>query len=125
MKKVSKFRAWLRSFYASDEELAAYELTEQAEIRGSTLIEEIDRGKPIQVTGVVKSATVRPNTQVPTYEVEVFDGSGSLTVIWQGRKHVTGVEPGTRIEVEGRITFISGKPCLHNPVYKILSKEAS
>ena len=123
MKKVSKFRAWLRSFYASDEELAAYELTEQAEIRGSTLIEEIDRGKPIQVTGVVKSATVRPNTQVPTYEVEVFDGSGSLTVIWQGRKHVTGVEPGTRIEVEGRITFISGKPCLHNPVYKILSSE--
>jgi RecG-like helicase len=125
MKKVSKFRSWLRSFYASDEELAAYELSEQAEIRGSTLIEEIDRGKPIQVTGVVKSATVRPNTQVPTYEVEVFDGSGSLTVIWQGRKHVTGVEPGTRIEVEGRITFISGKPCLHNPVYKILSKEAS
>ncbi|MFY7841468.1 MAG: OB-fold nucleic acid binding domain-containing protein [Actinomycetes bacterium] len=123
MKKVSKFRSWLRSFYASDEELAAYELSEQAEIRGSTLIEEIDRGKPIQVTGVVKSATVRPNTQVPTYEVEVFDGSGSLTVIWQGRKHVTGVEPGTRIEVEGRITFISGKPCLHNPVYKILSSE--
>ena len=123
MKKVSKFKSWLRSFYASDEELAAYELSEQAEIRGSTLIEEIDRGKPIQVTGVVKSATVRPNTQVPTYEVEVFDGSGSLTVIWQGRKHVTGVEPGTRIEVEGRITFISGKPCLHNPVYKILSSE--
>lgn len=123
MNKVSKFRSWLRSFYASDEELAAYELSEQAEIRGSTLIEEIDRGKPIQVTGVVKSATVRPNTQVPTYEVEVFDGSGSLTVIWQGRKHVTGVEPGTRIEVEGRITFISGKPCLHNPVYKILSSE--
>jgi len=123
MKKVSKFRSWLRSFYASDEDLAAYELSEQAEIRGSTLIEEIDRGKPIQVTGVVKSATVRPNTHVPTYEVEVFDGSGSLTVIWQGRKHVTGVEPGTRIEVEGRITFISGKPCLHNPVYKILSSE--
>jgi len=125
MKKVSKFRSWLRSFYASDEELAAYELSEQAEIRGSTLIEELDRGETIQVTGVVKSATVRPNTQVPTYEVEVFDGSGTLSVIWQGRKHVTGIEPGTRIEVEGRITFLSGKPCLHNPVYKILSKEAS
>jgi RecG-like helicase len=125
MKKVSKFRSWLRSFYASDEELAAYELSEQAEIRGSTLIEELDRGETIQVTGVVKSATVRPNTQVPTYEVEVSDGSGTLIVIWQGRKHVTGVEPGTRIEVEGRITFLSGKPCLHNPVYKILSKEAS
>jgi len=125
MKKVSKLRTWLRSFYASDEELAAYELSKQAEIRGSTLIEEIDRGKPIQVTGVVKSATVRPNTEVPTYEVEVFDGSGSLFVIWQGRKHVTGIEPGTRIEVEGRITFLSGKPCLHNPVYRILSSEAN
>jgi RecG-like helicase len=125
MKKVSRLRTWLRIFYASDEELAAYELSKQAEIRGSTLIEEIDRGKPIQVTGVVKSATVRPNTEVPTYEVEVFDGSGSLIVIWQGRKHVTGIEPGTRIEVEGRITFLSGKPCLHNPVYRILSSEAN
>ncbi|MEY3515589.1 MAG: hypothetical protein RLY38_741 [Actinomycetota bacterium] len=124
MKKASKFKTWLRGFYASDEELAAYELSLNSEIRGSTLIEEVERGETIQVTGVVKSATVRPNTQVPTYEVEVFDGSGSLIVIWQGRKHVTGVEPGTRIEVEGRITFLSGKPCLHNPVYRILSNEA-
>jgi RecG-like helicase len=124
MKKASKFKTWLRGFYASDEELAAYELSLNSEIRGSTLIEEVERGETIQVTGVVKSATVRPNTQVPTYEVEVFDGSGSLIVIWQGRKHVKGVEPGTRIEVEGRITFLSGKPCLHNPVYRILSNEA-
>jgi len=123
MKKVSKLRTWLRSFYASDEELAAYELSKQAEIRGSTLIEEIDRGKPIQVTGIVKSATVKPNSQVPAYEVEISDGSGSLIIIWQGRKHVAGIEPGTRIEVEGRITFLSEKPCLHNPVYKILSSE--
>jgi len=123
MKKVSKFRTWLRSFYASDEELAAYELSEQAEIRGSTLIDEIERGETIQVTGVVKTATIRPVNQVPAYEVEISDGSGSLIIIWQGRKHVAGIEPGTRLEVEGRITFLSGKPCLHNPVYKILSNE--
>jgi len=123
MKKESRFKNFLKSFYASNEELAADELTEQAENRGSTLIEEIERGKLIQVTGVVKSATVKPNTQNPSYEVEVFDGSGNLIVIWQGRKSVKGVNPGTQIEVEGRITFLNGKPCLHNPVYKILSIE--
>ena len=123
MKKQSKFQTWLKSFYASDEELAAYELSEHSATRGSTLIEEIERGKTIQVTGVVKTATIKPNNQVPAYEVEIFDGSGKLIVIWQGRKHVAGIEPGTRIEVEGRITFLSGKPCLHNPVYKILSNE--
>jgi RecG-like helicase len=123
MKKQSKFQTWLKSFYASDEELAAYELSEHSATRGSTLIEEIERGKKIQVTGVVKTVTIKPNNQVPAYEVEIFDGSGNLIVIWQGRKHVAGIEPGTRIEVEGRITFLSGKPCLHNPVYKILSNE--
>ena len=123
MKKQSKFQTWLKSFYASDEELAAYELSEHSATRGSTLIEEIERGKTIQVTGVVKTATIKPNNQVPAYEVEIFDGSGNLIVIWQGRKHVAGIEPGTRIEVEGRITFLSGKPCLHNPVYRILSNE--
>jgi RecG-like helicase len=125
MKKASKFKTWLRGFYASDEELAAYELSLDSEIRGSTLIEEVERGETIQVTGVVKSITVKPLSQNPSYEVEIFDGSGSLIVIWQGRKHVAGVEPGARIEVEGRITYLSGKPCLHNPVYKLLSSEAS
>jgi RecG-like helicase len=123
MKKESKFKSWLKSFYASDEELASYELALQAEDRGSTLIEEIERGENIQVTGIIKSATVKPNSQVPAYEVELFDGSGSLIIIWQGRKHVAGIEPGVRLEVEGRITYLSGKPCLHNPVYKILVKD--
>ena len=123
MKKQSKFQTWLKSFHASDEELAAYELFEHSSKSGSTLIEEIERGETIQVTGVVKSATIRPINQVPAYEVEISDGSGSLIIIWQGRKHVAGIEPGTRLEVEGRITFLSGKPCLHNPVYKILSNE--
>lgn len=125
MNKQSKFKTWLRSFYASDEELAAYELAEQAEDRGSTLIEELQRGEQIQVTGIVKSVTVQPKTQVPSFEVEISDGSGSLMVIWLGRKQVAGINPGTRIEVEGRITFLSGKPCLHNPVYKILSNDVN
>ena len=125
MRRESKFKNWLRSFYVSDEELAADELSEQAEDRGSTLVEEVKRGESIQVTGVVKSAIFKPNNQVPAYEIEVFDGSGNLIVIWQGRRHVAGIEPGIRIEVSGRITFISGKPCLHNPVYKILSNEGT
>ena len=39
MKKQSKFQTWLKSFYASDEELAAYELFEHSSKSGSTLIE--------------------------------------------------------------------------------------
>ena len=120
---MKSIKEYLKNFYASNEELAAEELSEQAEIRGSTLIDEIERGKLIQVTGVIKSVIVKPNTQNPSYEVEVFDGSGNLTVIWQGRRKVVGVEPGTQIEVEGRITFLNGKPCLHNPIYKILNNE--
>ncbi|MFM8212298.1 MAG: DNA-binding protein [Actinomycetes bacterium] len=120
---MKSIKGIFKKFYVSNEELAAEELSEQAENRGSTLIDEIERGKLIQVTGVVKSAIVQPSTQNPSYEVEVFDGSGNLTVIWQGRRKVVGVEPGTQIEVEGRITFLNGKPCLHNPIYKILNNE--
>ena len=43
MRRESKFKNWLRSFYVSDEELAADELSEQAEDRGSTLVEEVKR----------------------------------------------------------------------------------
>ncbi len=121
MKKESNFKLWLKSFYASDEELASYDLAKEAEESGSTLIDEIERGKQIQVTGVVTSVIVNPNSKTPSYEVEIFDGSGNLLVIWQGRKQVAGIEPGTRLSVEGNITYINSKPCLHNPIYKILS----
>lgn len=114
---------FFKNINASNEDLAAEELAEQSETRGSTLIEEIERGKHIQVTGVVKSLIVKPNSQNPSFEIEVFDGSGILIVIWQGRRKISGIEPGTQIEVEGRITHMGAKPCLHNPIYKILKNE--
>lgn len=114
---------FFKNINASNEDLAAEELAEQSETRGSTLIDEIERGKHIQVTGVVKSLIVKPNSQNPSFEIEVFDGSGILIVIWQGRRKISGIEPGTQIEVEGRITYMGAKPCLHNPIYKILKNE--
>ena len=57
-----------------------YPPVEHSATRGSTLIDEIERGEKIQVTGIVKSATIKPNSQVPAYEVEIFDGLVAVIV---------------------------------------------
>ena len=41
---MKSIKEYFKNFYASNEELAAEELSEQAENRGSTLIDEIQRG---------------------------------------------------------------------------------
>ena len=84
MKKQTRIKSWLKSFYASDEELAAYELSEQAEVRGSILIEEVQRGESIQVTGVVKSVKLRRMRLKFLMAQEVYLLSGKVEdTLWE------------------------------------------
>ena len=34
-----------------------------------------------------------PPRGVPALEAELYDGSGSLYVVWLGRRHIAGIEP--------------------------------
>ncbi|MFY9325996.1 MAG: OB-fold nucleic acid binding domain-containing protein [Candidatus Nanopelagicales bacterium] len=106
-----------------DNQLVAQELSKAATASGSTLVQDLKRGQLIQVSGVINSATTRPEKSVPAYEIEIFDGSGIINAIWLGRSVVRGVIPGKYIAVEGRITFLSARPTIYNPYYTLLSRE--
>lgn len=106
-----------------DNQLVAQELSQAATESGSTLIQDLKRGQLIQVSGVINSATTRPEKSVPAYEIEIFDGSGIINAIWLGRSVVVGVIPGKYIEVKGRITFLTSRPTIYNPYYTLLSRE--
>jgi RecG-like helicase len=97
----------------------ALELHEERLSRSCERICDCNPGDNVTVTGTVRSVTIRPKQSVPALEIELYDGSGSVTVIWLGRRRIPGIDAGRRLVVNGRLTMINGAPLLYNPKYEL------
>lgn len=53
---------------------------------------------------------------------EVADSTGELTAVFHGRAHITGVEPGNRIRLTGKVAVgTDGRLTIINPAYELLA----
>lgn len=100
--------------------------TEQREARrhGSTTLAQCHLRERINVAGVLRSVTYPPAGMRPVLTAQLYDGSGSVQLIWQGRRSIAGIEPGRRLVVEG--TLCEGGPgsrddVVYNPAYRLMS----
>lgn len=75
--------------------------------------------QPVKVRGTIRTVTLRPRGGVPALEAELDDGSNVLTVIWLGRRRISGIGPGRSIEVEGRIGLQNNTRVMFNPRYEL------
>jgi RecG-like helicase len=73
----------------------------------------------VTVNGVLRTVTLRPRGGVPALEAELDDGSGVITVVWLGRRRITGVDPGRSMIVAGCIGRQNGVPLMFNPRYEL------
>ena len=75
----------------------------------------------VDLCGDVASVTINPHGGKPALEVELRDGSGSVTLVWLGRRKIPGIEPGRNIRVSGRISCsANGQRVVFNPRYELL-----
>ena len=74
----------------------------------------------VTVRGTVKSLTFRPRAGTPTLEVELYDGSGTVTLIWLGRREIAGIGPGQQLRATGRITTDGARRVIFNPRYELV-----
>ena len=109
---------------ADDHELARQELQDEAELAGATAVTKCSRGEPVCVAGTLKSVTLRPRAGVPTLEAELYDGTGSVTLIWLGRRRIGGIECGRSLVARGRLTTHDGRPTLYNAEYELRPSHA-
>lgn len=106
-----------RRLTASRAEQEAEEL--QRESSGCRSICDCSPGDAVLVSGTVRSLTVRPKTQVPALEIELYDGTGRVRVVWLGRRRIAGIDPGRRLTVTGRLTALDGVWTIYNPRYEL------
>jgi hypothetical protein len=116
----SGFRRALSRFVAPQHQVHAEQEREQAVKLGGKPIAELELRRPALVCGTLRAVTLRPRAGVPALVAELYDGSGSLGVIWLGRRQIKGIEPGRRIRVEGLVTEVSGNRVIYNPRYELV-----
>jgi amino acid transporter len=72
-----------------------------------------------ELAGTLRTVTLRPRGASLTMEADLWDGTGSVTLIWLGRRDIPGIQPGRRLIVRGRITRVHGERAIYNPVYQL------
>ena len=116
----SGLRRALARFTAPQHVVHADEEREQAVRLGGTPIAQLQARQPAMVCGTLRAVTLRPRAGVPALVAELYDGSGSIAVVWLGRRHIGGVEPGRRIRVQGVVCEASGTATIFNPRYELV-----
>jgi RecG-like helicase len=84
-----------------------------------TPIAEISDRELAHLAGILRTVTLRPRGTSLTMEADLWDGTGSVTLIWLGRREIPGIQPGRRLIVRGRVTRINGERTMYNPVYQL------
>ncbi|HMG64211.1 MAG TPA: OB-fold nucleic acid binding domain-containing protein, partial [Streptosporangiaceae bacterium] len=101
------------------EEMQAESAQAAATLPGCVPISQTKHREVVDVTGTLRTVTLRPRGPSLTMEADLWDGTGNITLVWLGRRDIPGIEPGRRILVHGRLATIKGEPTIFNPQYEL------
>ena len=74
-----------------------------------------------RLAGRVLAVRVQPLGGVPSLEVRIADPSGSILIVFIGRRRIAGIKPGTQLLVDGIVGQQSGRLALLNPYYELIA----
>jgi DNA/RNA endonuclease YhcR with UshA esterase domain len=112
-------RTALHRALASQAELEADEERTESIKYGCTPVSDVAERRRATVHGVIRSVTLRPREGVPALQAELYDGTGTLDLVWLGRREINGIEPGRRGTFEGLVCAVDGRRTVYNPRYEL------
>jgi amino acid transporter len=87
---------------------------------GITPIASVTSNGKATVEGRVHSLEIRPVDHSCVLACLVVDATGEITALFYGRTHIPGVEPGSKIQLRGRVGVKDTGPVMVNPAYELL-----
>ncbi len=78
-----------------------------------------------EVAGRVRSMTLTRERGGSDLRCVLADSSGSISLVFQGRNTIPGIERGTRLLVKGTVTSLNREAVILNPEYEIVAGPAS
>lgn len=95
------------------------ELRKGAQTAGCDLIAAKHSRELVTLHGTLRAVTLQPRSGTWALEADLYDGSGTVRLVWLGRRRITGIEPGRRLTVHGRLGERAGETVLYNPRYEL------
>ena len=87
---------------------------------GITPIADVRWRQRVTIEGRVQTLRVKPSAGSSTVECVVEDGTGAMSIVFSGRRHIGGLEVGTRIRAQGTAGEHRGRLAILNPAYALL-----
>ncbi len=116
-------RRTLSRLASTDAEIEADELQAAAAESGAVPIGEVEDRHRVCVAGTLRAVTLRPRAGAPALEAELYDGSGTLSLCWLGRRRIPGITPGRAVSATGFVSYVEGHPVMFNPRYELRSAD--
>jgi hypothetical protein len=91
---------------------------------GCVAIGSIQWRDRVCIAGVVRSTRIQPKGGVPTLECVVADDTGSISIVFLGRRQVPGIDTGSRLVAQGMAGSHFGRLAILNPEYQLLDESA-
>lgn len=115
-----RFRRALRRIGTSQRDIEDEELQEGVRAtQGCVRICDAVERDRVYLAGTLRHVTLRPRSGTPALEAELYDGSGSVTLVWLGRRRIAGISPDRSLVVEGRLGTNKGAFVIYNPRYEL------
>jgi len=113
------FRRAMHRLTSPEHVLDAERRQEEAVEQGGTPVGRCADRQQVCVVGQLRTVTIQPRGQSPALQAELWDGSGTVDLVWIGRRKIVGIEPGRVLRAEGRITLREGRRVMFNPRYEL------
>jgi hypothetical protein len=115
----SSLKKFLKRLTASEDELEAESLQLESAKSGCVLAGQCRRGQFVSLSGRLRTVVYTPRTNLPTLEADLYDGSDTVTLVWLGRRHIAGIEPGRQVTARGRVAVRDDRKVIYNPYYEL------
>ncbi len=77
--------------------------------------------RPVTVRGRLGGVETLVGAHGPTFEAELFDTTGSVVLVFFGRRSIPGLVPGVALEARGTPRAHRGRTEILNPLYELLA----
>lgn len=104
----------------SDDEVTAGELREAATAHGCTAAGTCTDRERVTVAGSITAVTIQPRATVPNLVADLYDGTGTVRLVWLGRRRIRGIECGTYLKATGLLSHPKGTATIFNPAYELV-----
>lgn len=106
-----------RRFLASPEAQEAEDRADQARAAGAVPLSECRPRQKVVLRGTVTSVSTAASSWL---EAVLDDGSGTVNLIWMGRRRIECIMPGRELLVTGRLSEEEGRQVIFNPEFEVL-----